>query len=129
MRLVPIKTDDQLDLQSLHRVRERWVKRRTTVINQIRGLLLERGITIRKGRPYRLGHEAPQLLRRISLKLGICDPLYALANSIYAHVTKTATTSNILPPQESTGFLQRIGQPITDSAPNRERNNTIAKPL
>jgi transposase len=50
MRFVPIKTDDQLDLQTLHRVRERWVVRRTAVINQIRGLLLERGITIRKGR-------------------------------------------------------------------------------
>jgi hypothetical protein len=41
---------DQLDLQSLHRVRERWVMRRTAVINQVRGLLLERGITLRKGR-------------------------------------------------------------------------------
>jgi transposase len=50
MRFVPIKTDDQLDLQSLHRVRERWVMRRTAVINQIRGLLFERGITLRKGR-------------------------------------------------------------------------------
>ena len=50
MRFVPIKTDDQLDLQSLHRVRERWVRRRTAVINQIRGLLLERGITVTKGR-------------------------------------------------------------------------------
>src|SRR5690242_14413662 len=50
MRFVPIKSDDQLDLQSLHRVRERWVMRRTAVINQIRGLLLERGITVRKGR-------------------------------------------------------------------------------
>jgi len=50
MRFVPIKSDDQLDLQSLHRVRERWVSRRTAVINQIRGLLLERGITLRKGR-------------------------------------------------------------------------------
>jgi hypothetical protein len=29
MRFVPIKTDDQLDLQSLHGVRERWVVRRT----------------------------------------------------------------------------------------------------
>ena len=43
MRFVPIKTDDQLDLQSLHRVRERWMVRRTAVINQMRGLLLERG--------------------------------------------------------------------------------------
>jgi transposase len=50
MRFVPIKCDDQLDLQSLHRVRERWVMRRTAVVNQIRGLLLERGITLRKGR-------------------------------------------------------------------------------
>lgn len=50
MRFVPIKTDDQLDMQSLHRVRERWVMRRTAVVNQIRGLLLERGITLRKGR-------------------------------------------------------------------------------
>src|ERR1700752_449320 len=52
MRFVPIKTDDQLDMQSLHRVRERWVMRRTAVINQIRGLLLERSITLRKGRRY-----------------------------------------------------------------------------
>jgi transposase len=52
MRFVPIKSDDQLDLQSLHRVRERWVIRRTAVINQMRGLLLERGITLRKGRKY-----------------------------------------------------------------------------
>ncbi len=45
-----IKTDDQLDLQALHRVRDRLVKRRTAVINQIRGFLLERGITFAKGR-------------------------------------------------------------------------------
>jgi transposase len=50
MRFVPIKSDDQLDMQSLHRVRDRWVAHRTAVINQIRGLLLERGITFRKGR-------------------------------------------------------------------------------
>jgi len=50
MRFVPIKTDEQLDMQSLHRVRERWIMRRTAVVNQIRGLLLERGITIRTGR-------------------------------------------------------------------------------
>src|ERR1700687_548699 len=52
MRFVPIKSDEQLDMQSLHRVRERWILRRTAVINQMRGLLLERGITVRKGRRY-----------------------------------------------------------------------------
>jgi putative transposase len=32
--------DDQLDLQALHRVRNRWVARRTAVMNQIRGFLM-----------------------------------------------------------------------------------------
>jgi transposase len=40
MRFVPIKTDEQLDLQALHRVRDRWVARRTAVMNQMRGFLL-----------------------------------------------------------------------------------------
>ena len=31
MRFVPIKTDEQLDMQSRHRVRERWIMRRTAV--------------------------------------------------------------------------------------------------
>lgn len=50
MRFVPIKTEDQLDLQALHRVRDRLVHRRTALINQIRGFLLERGIVFAKGR-------------------------------------------------------------------------------
>jgi transposase len=61
MRFVPIKTDGQLDLQSVHRVRERWVMRRTAVINQIRSLPLERGITFRKGRCY-VGTALPRIL-------------------------------------------------------------------
>ena len=52
MRFVPIKTEDQLDLQALHRVRERLVSRRTSVINQIRAFLLEREISFRKGRTF-----------------------------------------------------------------------------
>src|SRR5438094_2396680 len=52
IRFVPIKTEEQLDLQAVHRVRERWVMRRTAVINQIRGLLLERGGTLSKGRSH-----------------------------------------------------------------------------
>jgi transposase len=42
MRFVPIKTDDQLDLQALHRVRDRLIARRTSVINQLRSFLLAR---------------------------------------------------------------------------------------
>ncbi len=36
MRFVPFETDEQLDMQSLHRVREGWVGRRTAVVNQTR---------------------------------------------------------------------------------------------
>src|SRR5437588_6755600 len=68
MRFVPIKSDDQLDLQSLHRVRERWVSARTAVINQIRGLLLERGITIRKGRSH-IEESLPGILEDADNKL------------------------------------------------------------
>ena len=47
MKFVATKTADQLDLQALHRVRERLVSQRTGIINQIRAFLLERGIAVR----------------------------------------------------------------------------------
>jgi transposase len=49
MKFVATKTVDQLDLQALHRVRERLVSQRTGIINQIRAFLLERGIAVRQG--------------------------------------------------------------------------------
>jgi len=49
MSFVAIKTPEQLDLLALHRVRSRLVSQRTGVTNQIRGFLLERGITVRQG--------------------------------------------------------------------------------
>ena len=51
-RFVPAKTDEQLDLQALHRVRSRLVSERTAVINQIRGFLLERSIIVRQGQRF-----------------------------------------------------------------------------
>jgi transposase len=53
---------------TLHRVRERWVSGRTAVINQIRGLLLERGITIRKGRRH-IEESLPGILENADNKL------------------------------------------------------------
>ena len=46
MRFVPLKEETQLDMQALHRARERLVAERTALINQMRGLLLERGIVL-----------------------------------------------------------------------------------
>ena len=49
MRFVSPNTVSQQDLQNLHRVRERLIKQRTALSNQIRGLLLEYGVTIPRG--------------------------------------------------------------------------------
>jgi len=46
---VPIKTLEQQHLQAMHRVRDRLVNQRTRLVNQMRGFLLEYGITIRGG--------------------------------------------------------------------------------
>jgi transposase len=61
MKFVATKTGDQLDLQALHRVRERLVSQRTGIINQIRAFLLERGIAVRQGQRF-LRAELPRML-------------------------------------------------------------------
>ena len=61
MKFVATKTADQLDLQALHRVRERLVRQRTGVTNQIRAFLLERGIAVRQGLRF-LRTELPGIL-------------------------------------------------------------------
>jgi transposase len=61
MNFVAIKTPAQCDSLSLHRVRSRLVRQRTAIINQIRGFLIERGITVRQG-PGPLRKVLPQLL-------------------------------------------------------------------
>ena len=61
MKFVATKTAEQLDLQALHRVRERLVSQRTGVVNQIRAFLLERGVAVRQGLRF-LRAELPRLL-------------------------------------------------------------------
>src|SRR6516164_972081 len=63
MKFVATKTAVQLDLQALHRVRERLVSQRTGIINQIRAFLLERGIAVRQGLHF-LGVELPGILAK-----------------------------------------------------------------
>src|SRR6185312_15165048 len=65
---VAMKTADQLDLQALHRVRERLVSQRTGTINQIRAFLLERGIAVRQGH---------RCLRLVSQRTGTINQIRA----------------------------------------------------
>src|SRR5262249_24623004 len=71
MRFVATKTTDQLDLQALHRVRERLVGQRTAIINQIRAFLLERGIAVRQGLRF-LRAELPSILAKRADVLSPC---------------------------------------------------------
>jgi transposase len=61
MRFVPVKRCDQVDMQALHRVRERQIRSRTTLICQMRAFLLEYGIPVHQG-PGRFKSDLPQLL-------------------------------------------------------------------
>ena len=61
MKFVATKTAEQLDLQALHRVRERLVSQRTGIVNQIRAFLLERGVAVRQGLRF-LRTELPRIL-------------------------------------------------------------------
>src|SRR5271155_5022907 len=68
MRFVPIKTDDQLDLQAIHRVRDWLIARRTAVINQLRAFLLERGMVFAKT-PAKLRIAMPEILENAENEL------------------------------------------------------------
>jgi transposase len=61
MRFVTLKGEAQLDMQTLHRVRDRLVAERTSLMNQIRSVLLERGHIVPQGRA-RLAARLTELL-------------------------------------------------------------------
>ena len=50
MRFVEVKSEAQLDMQTLHRSRDRLVGERTALINQLRAILLERGLIVPQGK-------------------------------------------------------------------------------
>ena len=61
MRFVELKAQDQLDMQTLHRSRDRLVGERTALINRLRAILLERGIVIPQGKRHLERHLAALL--------------------------------------------------------------------
>lgn len=65
MRFVELKSEEQLDVQTLHRVRDRLIGERTSLTNQIRSVLLERGYIVAQG------HARLRLLLRELLDTGV----------------------------------------------------------
>jgi transposase len=72
MRFVDLKSETQLDMQTLHRVRQRLVGTRRTLVNQLRAILFERGHAIALGR------------RRLELAVDamLADPMLALSGRV-----------------------------------------------
>jgi transposase len=93
MRGVPVKSVAQQDMQALHRIRERQIKARTALINQIRGLLTEYGIVIPQ-RASQVRHKLPFILE--DAENGLTAParawLSALAEELQALDHRIATT-------------------------------------
>jgi transposase len=84
MKFVATKTVEQLDLQALHRVRERLVSQRTGIINQIRAFLLERGIAVRQ--------------ERLSLRMTLPHPRRSTGCPVAAHAAHHRGPSGRLAP-------------------------------
>ena len=78
MRFVPVKSIEQQDIQSTHRVRERYIKNRTALMNELRGLLMEYGVVIPQG--------ASALVRHIPLVLeseSVTETMKLLVRELY----------------------------------------------
>lgn len=61
MRFCNVKTKEQQDMQSVHRIRNLLIQQRTALINQIRGLLAEYGYIMPQGAS-RLRKKLPEIL-------------------------------------------------------------------
>ena len=111
MRFVPIKTPTQLDVQALHRARDRLVAMRTGLINQIRGFLLERGLPLGRGRRTlekalpglledhadALGATLVQLIECLRAQWRALDqPIAALDEQILALARRDATSQRLM---------------------------------
>lgn len=91
MRFVPHKSQEQTDIQALHRVRKRLIQGRTATFNQIRGLLAENGIVIRQGACH-VRSQLPILLDDLDNELSgvMRDLLFSLMDIFRFHDEKIA---------------------------------------
>lgn len=83
MRFVPHKTQEQSDIQAMHRVRKGLVQARTAAINQVRGLLAENGIVIKQGACHVRSH-LPSIIE--DHENGLSGIMRRLLTELYEHL-------------------------------------------
>ena len=123
MRGVPVKSVAQQDVQALHRIRERQIKARTALINQIRGLLAEYGLVIPQ-RAAQVRHKLPFVLDDAENGLTVTarEWLQALAEELQAFDQRLAATDHRIEQVfEADEACQRLAQlggigPLTATA-------------
>jgi len=109
MRFVTPKSEAQLDLQTLHRVRDRLVMARTALTNQLRAILLERGTTFPKGRKVLmrqlaepaeafegLGERMRQLVEDVRAECAELDARIAALNDELAEIARQDESARLL---------------------------------
>jgi len=83
MRFVPVKSVEQQDTQAMHRVRERYIRTRTALMNELRGLLGEYGVVIAAGRAA-LTRQVPVALESAA----VTETMKALVREMYQELTE-----------------------------------------
>lgn len=131
---VPVKSLEQQDLCAIHRAREMLVKHRTAYINQVRGLLAERGCIAAKGDAGFTG-----LLMRIlseppaEVTAGLIDTLQVVAEQIAAlEASIAALDARLKAVGEHSPIAQRLDGifgvgPITATALLGEYGHSVAR--
>ena len=123
MRFVPVKTAEQLEIQAVHRIRQRLVANRTRLVNQIRGLLAEHGVVVARDIS-RIRQALSQIADDVDHTLGamlvdlVCDVRGELSELDQRIVVYTKRIRELF---RSNEMCQRIGKiegigPITATA-------------
>ncbi len=81
---VPVKSIEQQDIQALHRIRQRKVRDRTALVNQIRGLLSEYGIIFNQGY-VKMAASIPLIIEDMSS--GLSFPMRDMLHSLLEELT------------------------------------------
>jgi|AntDryMetagUQ255_1029468.scaffolds.fasta_scaffold01379_2 transposase len=110
MRTVPVKTAEQQDIQALHRIRERLVNNRTSLVSELRGLLMEYGIVCAKGyQKFRLWLKNQFIVCLETLSLMAQQTFNMLRDELYALETRIAELEKrILEVFKSNPVCQRL---------------------
>ncbi|MEL6415573.1 MAG: IS110 family transposase [Pseudomonadota bacterium] len=123
MRFVPVKSAEQLEIQAVHRIRQRLVSDRTRLVNQIRGLLAEQGLVVARDISRirlalsRIADGVDHMLGALLVEL-VCDVREELSELDQRIATYTKRIRDLF---RSNEMCQRIGRiegigPITATA-------------